>query len=560
VVQLRGINLGNWLLIEPWMTGLEFGVYTGEDNRQDEFAGAVTDIVGKEKATVFFETWRDNYITYPDIKYIKSLGFNSVRVPLDYRLFYDKETGKDIETGFGCLDRLLIWCAREKIYVLPDMHSVPGGKLISNSGSIFADAKKQDILAHIWRRIARRYAHNPWIGGWDLINEPGRWDEKHLELGLLYKKITEAIRGVDKNHLIIVEGDHWASRLDLIGIGGDTAPLWDNNIAYSDHDYGGSLSEQPISKTKKYDNPYSLPAHRLLTQRLDIPLWLGEFGYNSNPWIRSVIKNCKSPAALRQDGITADTPVGWCMWAYKARAIWTPVCIHAPSSLMLLTDYWQKRKTNPNLKTPAQKPAFDALMELARSANFNSCAVNKDVTDMLTRTDFETKTKPFNTNLSIPGQIKAVDYDMGNEGIAYHDRISTDEAGKGPAGRAWNSGWNYRNDGVDIYPENDNGPSYVVGEIEEGEWLDFTIRCKPGRYNLLIRYSSPNGAGRMHIDIDGVNISGQIDLPKTGDWHTYSTIAMPVKVTSLGLSKMKLFFDTGGFNANWIEYNKISHR
>jgi hypothetical protein len=554
-IRLRGINLGNWLLIEPWMTGVDLGIYGGEDSEPDTFTDAIVDVVGKPRAETFLKAWRDDYVTEADIRWVKALGFNSVRVPLDYRLFYDKDAGKDVDTGFAYLDPLLRWCAQEKIYVIPDMHSVPGGKLIYKAGNIYSEPKKQELLAHIWQRIARRYAGNPWIGGWDLINEPGRWDEKHMALGELYKKLTGAIREVDKNHMIIVEGDHWASRVDMIGIGSDTAKPWDDNLAYSDHAYGATLSEDPDPKTGKY-NPYLVPAHRLLTSKLDIPLWLGEFGYNSNPWVRTMINHAEKPKALTQDGVTADTPVDWCLWAYKAQAIWAPVCLHVPAEMDRLKAYWNARKTDPNAAKPDADRAFRILMQYAASTKLSACTTNVDVADALTRPDFSSARKPFNPNLTIPGRIDSVDYDMGDEGVAYHDTVSTDEAGKGPAGRAWNSGWNFRNDGVDVYPDTDGSPGFIVGEIETGEWIDYTVKVQPGKYTLAVRYSSPSGGGKMHIEVNGKDVGGPIDIPATGDWHKYQTLTVPATIKASGVGTMKLVFDTGGFNVNWVRFSK----
>lgn len=551
-VHLRGVNLGNWLLIEPWMTGVGLGIYGGEDSEPDTFGDAVVDVVGKEKAEAFTKTWRDNYITEADVKRVKELGFNSVRVPMDYRLFY--ADGKDVDTGFEYLDNLLVWCAEEKIYVIPDMHSVPGGKLNYKTGNIFGDTAKQDRLAHIWQRIATRYKDNPWIGGWDLINEPGRWDDKHMSLGTLYKKVTTSIRAVDMHHMIIVEGDHWGSRLDAIGIGSDTAKPWDDNIAYSDHDYGATLAVEPDAKSGKYDNQYGIPSHRLLTKKLDVPLWLGEFGYNSNPWTRSMIREADAPTVLRQDGLTADAQVGWCLWAYKARALWTPVCVNVPKSMSAINDYWEAHKKDPNAPKPSVDVAFAALMDYAASTKLSACTTNIDVVDALTRPDFATKSVRF-TKLTIPGRIDAIDYDMGNEGVAYHDQVSTDEAGKGPAGRPWNSGWNFRNDGVDIYPETDGPPGFILGGTEDGDWTTYTVTCKPGAYSMLVRYSAPSGGGKLRVEIGGVDVGGgAIALDATGAWNSYRTLTIPVKVKASGASTMKLSIVNGGFNVNWVEF------
>lgn len=93
------------------------------------------------------------------------------------------------------------------------------------------------------------------------------------------------------------------------------------------------------------------------------------------------------------------------------------------------------------------------------------------------------------TSHIIPGRIFATEYDLGRIGAAYYDkdainyRIDTGEQVN------WNSGDKMRNDGVDIYSNKDkvlNG--YYVGKIEDGEWLNFTLKSvKPE--NIVLKFA-----------------------------------------------------------------------
>ena len=84
-VTLRGCNLGNWLMIEPWMLRNLIDV-------QDQ--GQLTDILrrrfGDKRGTQLMDLYRESYITPRDFALIKSFGFNLVRVPFDYRLLRDE--------------------------------------------------------------------------------------------------------------------------------------------------------------------------------------------------------------------------------------------------------------------------------------------------------------------------------------------------------------------------------------------------------------------------------------------------------------------------------------
>ena len=83
--------------------------------------------------------------------------------------------------------------------------------------------------------------------------------------------------------------------------------------------------------------------------------------------------------------------------------------------------------------------------------------------------------------LAIPGTVQAEDYDLGGEGVAYHDTT------------AGNSGGAYRQDGVDIETA---GGITNVGWIRNGEFLHYTATVAvPGRYTMSTRVASPNAAG-----------------------------------------------------------------
>jgi len=78
---LRGVNLGNWLLPEGYM----FKFKTANSPRLIQ--AAINELVGEDEARRFWKTYRENYITREDVRFIKRSGFNSVRVPFNYRLF-----------------------------------------------------------------------------------------------------------------------------------------------------------------------------------------------------------------------------------------------------------------------------------------------------------------------------------------------------------------------------------------------------------------------------------------------------------------------------------------
>jgi len=146
------------------------------------------------------------------------------------------------------------------------------------------------------------------------------------------------------------------------------------------------------------------------------------------------------------------------------------------------------------------------------------------------------------TARAIPGTIQAEDYDTGGEAVAYHDATSG------------NSGGQYRSDGVDIEATTDTGGGYDVGWIDTGEWLAYTVNvATSGTYTLEARAASLSTGGTLHVEMDGVNVSGTVTLPSTGGWQNWTSVTKSVPLTA-GLHVMRVAIDSAGFNLNFVRF------
>ena len=89
-VRLRGVNLGGWLVKEGYILHLP-----GEAlDAPSEIDRALVDLAGPVEGPKLLEEWRAQWITEADLAEIRSLGFDSVRLPLHHDLLWDLARGE----------------------------------------------------------------------------------------------------------------------------------------------------------------------------------------------------------------------------------------------------------------------------------------------------------------------------------------------------------------------------------------------------------------------------------------------------------------------------------
>jgi hypothetical protein len=153
-----------------------------------------------------------------------------------------------------------------------------------------------------------------------------------------------------------------------------------------------------------------------------------------------------------------------------------------------------------------------------------------------------TSTPYTGTPITVPGTFEVENFDLGGEGLAYHDTTKGNQGGL------------YRpNEDVDIVASADAlGGGFVVNNFTTGEWLAYTINViAGGRYNFGLRASQnyvDNAA--FHVEIDGVPVTGPVLIPNTGSWNTFQWVNSPSVSLASGKHLMKIFADTQYFNLN----------
>jgi len=140
---------------------------------------------------------------------------------------------------------------------------------------------------------------------------------------------------------------------------------------------------------------------------------------------------------------------------------------------------------------------------------------------------------------AVPGTFAAEDFDCGGEGLAYHDNVPG------------NAGGQYRtNENVDIF----TAPSgFRVANFETGEWLSYSINvAKTDSYRLELSVATMFTDSRFHIEIDGVNVTGSVLVPNTGNWNTFQWVGATGINLAAGAHVLKIVSEQQYFDVDAV--------
>ena len=355
---IQGINLGNWLNPEGYM-------FLFKDVSSFRLIDqAFREMVGPDFTDQFWKAFKDNYITREDIAYIKQTGMNSIRLPFHYKSFTDEDyLGlKSNQDGFARIDSVIKWCKEEGLYVILDMHDAPGGQTGDNIDDsygypwLFESEESQQLFCEIWKKIANRYKDEPAILGYDLLNEPiathfNNKEEINKHLVPVYKKGIEAIRSVDKNHIILLGGAQWNSNFTMF----DEKAI-DSKMMYTCHRYWCDTLQTNLQDFVDFRT------------KVNLPLYMGETGENTDEWV----------GAFRR--LMERNNMGWHFWPYKKMEKTScMVRINKPANWDLIIQYTQQPRNNFNeirAARPDQALVKQAMLELLENMKFANCLKN----------------------------------------------------------------------------------------------------------------------------------------------------------------------------------------
>jgi aryl-phospho-beta-D-glucosidase BglC (GH1 family) len=386
-VRLRGTCVGGWMNGEDFIDG-----YPGCEHG---LRATMSEVIGPAKAHFFFERLLDYFFGEEDVAFIKSCGANVVRLPLNYRHFERDDTPFHyLEDGFQRLDQAIAWCARHGLYVILDLHAVQGWQNpdwhcdnASRHVLFWQHRQFQDRFVALWEEFARRYQGNPTVAGYNVMNEPvtnaprGRFGAPYapdwLAINGVYRRVVNAIRCSDPQHIIFLEGDLFSSRFE--GLEAPFAP----NLVYSSHNYNqagfgpGTYPGQIGGlrwDAEEQNRLFQQHSGTAFARQHNVPLWVGEFGAAYNG------PSQETPDRLRalddQIAVFEEGGASWTTWTYKDIDVMGWVQLAPDSEYLravgpvleakrqMATDFWMKWLP----ATPLKQEIFglaDQVLELS---------------------------------------------------------------------------------------------------------------------------------------------------------------------------------------------------
>lgn len=502
-----GMNLGNWLLWEGYLMMGDFNYRT-----HTQFFNSVKDAFGGDinKALEFEHQWRLNYVTEQAIVDLKSLGFNSVRVPFNYNMFWDFDNKQPSSGGFFYLDRLVDYCRNQGVYILLDMHAAPGyqnpgdhsDNVNSNASQpretvTFWDGNNVDVAAQVWRHIANYYKNEPVIWGYDLINEPVPQPGREFELLGSLITMRNAIREVDNNHIIVAEGSWWGSDMQKIDwMDPETQNItginyrWDNNLVYQTHHYSTDVS--------------LLDGRLAICDKLNVPMILGEYGESDNGNLRNMTDWC------------IENDVDYFPWSFKKmshdKCLWT---IHPNEPYNQLKNFINSGGTPP-------ASLYDDMIDFCQNNIANGAPGLSWDQGWYDAVKFDDAATPLGCESANAVQVSAV---IEAENFCDMNGLQTESSSEG---------------GLNI------------GYADPGDWADYKIEVsQAGTYTISLRVASGD-TGTKQVEAQAGGNSATVNFAPTGDWQSYVTVSTSLYLNA-GVQNFRLYFPTSGVNVNWFE-------
>ena len=297
---------------------------------------------------------RAAYFTEKDITYIKSAGFDHIRLPIDEEQMWD-ESGKRNDDAFQLLDNALTWANSAGLRVVLDLHILRSHHFNAAEKPLWTQPAAQDKFIQLWKDLAA--AVKKWPNGmlaYEFMNEPVADDPE--QWNRLLKRVADSIRSWEAQRTLVIGSNRWqsANTFDQLRV-----PPNDKNILLSFHFYepfhlthykaswtklkdfqgqvqypgqivlnGSNEEERRIYNRDVLEKMMAKPIH--LADSLKLPLYCGEFGVIDGSPRDAKVAWYKDLVAIFEKH-----NIGYANWNYKAGSFGIVDAAMRPDSIMV---------------------------------------------------------------------------------------------------------------------------------------------------------------------------------------------------------------------------------
>lgn len=309
----RGVALGGWLLLEPWITPLLFNATIPASGNTSEMAVdeyTFCQVLGKDEALKRLHNHWTTFYNESDIQDIKNYGFNMVRVPIGYWAFEMLPDDPYVPGAREYLDKVINWLHKYDLKVWIDVHGVPGsqngfdnsGRFLNNTPGWQNSTENIDLSHRVLRKIYTRYGSSEFyskygdtILGIEVVNEPMGPKLNMTQVEDFYEKSYKDARVYSDTNNTIVFHDafqpagYWDPFLNSTG--SEPGRLKNYNILIDHHHYEVFSAGELNSTISTHLNNIRNYAMGIQREEQSHPAVVGEWSAaltDCTPWLNSV--------------------------------------------------------------------------------------------------------------------------------------------------------------------------------------------------------------------------------------------------------------------------------
>ncbi|MFC3114408.1 carbohydrate-binding protein [Cellvibrio fontiphilus] len=517
-VDLRGTNLGNWLIQEFWMMGGIISHSGGAVNDQCTLESVMAQRFGNAEKERLMKVFRSNYITARDFDMMKAMGMNVVRIPFLYSLIEDEYNPYNLRSdAWQYLDWAINEAEKRGMYTILDLHGTVGGQAANGEqhdgcvgpAQLWTNASYWDRTKWLWDMIAQKYRGRSAVVAYDLLNEP--WGTDATTLANRSYELFNVVRAKDPDTIILLPGHN--SGIDA------------------------------------YGNPNS----RGLT---NVSTWMhfypGLWGWNDTASYGAGQANMYANWLHCNANGTGES----CDWRNKIYGLQTPFLVGEFQPWTLLGSYGGQMT----------RKAYDIYNSYGWAATnwawktTSATGSNGDTSGwnwgMVTNSSNGGGMGGLNVSNASATQIENWFKQFSTQPLVRNESIATWMNWKPEVGKRIEAEMFKDHNGIRMETTSDTGGGFNAGSTDDNDWMSYPINVPAtGNYTLQVRVASPYSGGILVLSRNGADL-GTITVPNTGGWQNWQTLSTTVYLNA-GQQDLSIFVRKGGWNINWFQLNPL---